>query len=269
VTREIANGFRVISFGSEGQPHDTGKDLTAAMLKFTNLARSYGFASDVYYPRNFTNGADAWAVKDYPSECWPKNPTYCHVNFGAWKAVMLERALKKANAGDVILYSDGDPGRSSHPEDMSGWKTASAWALSRAKADIVIAWEENLKMRGWVNAKVVRELGSAFPEDDYYDWGLLNAAHILVRKSPQSEQFVQEAKKAMRDHHDWMTSPGSHYQPQKGFQWSTGDQNVWNVVLRKAVLNGKLPASWPGFSARNHRWNINVFRSSRAELARR
>jgi len=83
---------------------------------------------------------------------------------------------------------------------------------------------------------------------------MVNAAHILVRKSAQTMTFIREIRQALHDHHNWMTSPSTDEEVQEGFQHANGEQQVLNVYFRKAILDGKLPADWPGFKAGGHQW---------------
>lgn len=263
--KEIPGRFVVISFGSEGPPFDTGLDLRDDANTFTNSCSAAGYECRVWHPRNFT-GEDAWAVEDHPDECWPKNPTYCHMNLGAWKLVMLERELDMLSQGDTLLYSDGNTKRSARYQDIPDWKVSSAFAFKQSKADIVMAWEakggliEPLTLNSWTSPRVVRELGPPHPEHEYFKARMLNAAHILVRKTERTMTFIRELRLALSLHHNWMTSPGAGEKTQKGFQHANGEQQVLNVYLRKAVLNGTLPADWPGFKAYGHRWATSAWR---------
>jgi len=70
------------------------------------------------------------------------NPTYCHMNQGAWKLVLIERELDMLEDGDVLLYSDGNLDKYRTFLDVPDWKVSSAFALKQSGSDIVMAWKE-------------------------------------------------------------------------------------------------------------------------------
>jgi len=265
VLKEIPKRFVVVSFGSEGPPHDTGLDLKADAQKFIDVCSATGYECRIWHPRNFT-GEDAWAVEDYPNECWTKNPGYCHMNLGAWKLKMIERELERMNDGDTLLYTDGNTKRSARLEDIALWKASTAYALKLSKSPITMAWEakgrliEPLILRQWTSPRVVRELGAPYPEHEFFEARMLNAAHIAVRKTKQTMAMIREVTQMAHDHHNWLNSPSEGEQIQEGFQHANGEQQVLNVYLRKAILDGKLPANWPGFKAYGHQWVTTAWR---------
>ncbi len=100
--------IHVVSFGSEGQPHDEGLAIGESVLEEWGDLCLDGGATTYrgYTPRSIIaeNPKHAWCVKRWPDEHFiGHNPGYHAVGLGAWRAVIFNKAVQAASDGDIVV----------------------------------------------------------------------------------------------------------------------------------------------------------------------
>jgi hypothetical protein len=101
----------VATFGSEGEPHDRGMNITPCFEKFKQACLNSGIDEvHCYTPRTLHDILDP-NVATNATRCYPeKNKIVCDqyhkVGLGAWRAEILNYEVNKADDGDIVMFHD-------------------------------------------------------------------------------------------------------------------------------------------------------------------
>ena len=100
--------IHTVSFASEGPPHDEGLPLGWDMLNSWGAMCIAGGSTTFtgHTVRSLSNKSDgdAWCVQSYPEEHFmSSNPGYHKTGLGAWRAVILRKAMDTAKDGDIVV----------------------------------------------------------------------------------------------------------------------------------------------------------------------
>jgi len=240
--------IHLVTFYSQGAPHDGGLPLTQAAQALCDAA-----APHVDSCRAFSwaeVAAEVGAAWD-ASHAAASNPGYHAVGFGAFKPCILLRALAAAQDGEVVVYRDGNVAK--YPQYLEGLHLLRATVAHVFDAlgpgcDVWMPAEDPgaLRVRHHCKAHVLRELAhdkvAAIGEQP-----LLNAAVIFVRKTRAAEALLAAWAAAMARPDLAPNRPDPAPHPE--FRWHTHDQAVLNVLLYDWYLGSQpaFPAFWyPG-----------------------
>jgi hypothetical protein len=247
--------FFLLTFYTEGAPHDAGEDLRKVEAEFRHLVIPHTDRYIAYCPRTIkSDGPIAEMVcADYRQwvEIHPLrhqlvnyNPVWARIGFVSWKPYIIRKLLWRDDVqfGDIILYHDVNIEKYAQYRDyVDEWRELSRQLLEHLGCDLFVP--VGFPLQKDVKAYLIRKyLGDAHRRD----FGLW-AGIMVLRKSPAIMSFVDEWMKMCQDLDN--LSPLPNPDPYSGFFWNSGEQSVLAVLARQWCLRGQLPYRWPRFTA--------------------
>lgn len=252
--------YTVLLFHSEGEPHDRGLPLTAPADELATVVLAHTSRVVVETPRSI-RARRPDVVREHGEELrLAKNPGSHAINFNAYKAWMALEAF--ARGEDIVIYRDSNSFK--YPHLLDGWGRMEA--IARRLLSACPFWmfaerpgctvEHHVKPRfldEYIEDEGARRAVSARP--------LLNASFFICRRCRLAQQILEEVLWLHLHRCDLLAGPGVALGLQEEvpariaalvwpfgnkFLWSCGDQDAFNLVLRKHQLQGDLPQGWPG-----------------------
>lgn len=99
----------IVTFHSEGTPHDEGLSLEPQATALRRIAEDLGVGFEAYTPRRLRELGAGILVRSFPDSFKLElNPGYHKIGFGAWKPFIILHELSKLNEGDVVFYMDAN-----------------------------------------------------------------------------------------------------------------------------------------------------------------
>lgn len=242
--------FCVASFHTEGQPHDSGRNLAAAAASFRERVEPCCDLFVSHTPRSLSSlspGSED-LFRDYNEwvESHPErgsvrkfNPEWAALGFMRWKPLFVRHVLESIPKGGVLMYHDSDCVK--YPEYLVGaeeWGAVSEAVLSELGSDIMVPYEMHQLEVGC----------KRFLLDRYgADGGQMSlwSGVLIFRKSEASMLFVTE----------WLemsslenSAPFPDGGSSERLVWHSPDQSTASVLAQLWKRRGMLDAQWPRFS---------------------
>lgn len=244
------NDIYLVTFSTEGEPHDKGFDLSECAKKIENDLSSFFKKVWCYTPRS---------LKDLPGSekfCneWPEpldmNPNANNVGYFDFKSFLIDQTLAKIPEGSILVYHDGN-----FIKNQQYWHTD--WEnlnkicndlLNSNMTDIFMQFEQSDIL---VKHHVKNYVLEAFIPDEnerriVENCKLINAARIIVRNSDFSRKFIKDYMHFCLDKRLVAKTPVGNKNPD--FKWSCGDQDVLNALVYRYILDGKLIPEFPRYA---------------------
>ena len=250
--------FNILTFFTEGPPHDTGTNLVAAEQEFQIATKDHADKYLAYSPRKLTALDPAFEIccRDYTSwlEQHPDRnqlgnykPNWARIGFQMWKPFLVQHVLNSSQVqmGDIVLYHDVDC--HTYPTyilNCEQWKNISSRILNELKCDIFIPAEGTLERD--VKAYLIRK----YLGEDYFRRSSLWNGLMVMRKSEKLLQFLEEWVDMSSELEN--ISPLPNPEPRPDFHWHSVDQSVLGILAWIWVSKGLLPKGWPYYKV-NHR----------------
>lgn len=248
--------FIVLTFATEGPPHDHGVNLVEVEQGFRRHVAQHADVYLTFTPRRLTAEAPEAAVACRDYSPWLErhpgkgqlrnfNPVWARAGFLMWKPHLLELVVgsKDIAEGDVVLYHDVNFHKYPvYVNDCAQWRSLSCELLGELKADIFVPRGNRLK-RDVKSFLIQKYLG-----DRGFDLAGVWAGLILMRKSRDLLEFLREWKE-MSSQLDNI-SPLPDDEPHRDFVWHSVDQSTMGVLAQLWRESGRLPMDWPRYEVR-------------------
>lgn len=261
VKRGDSNRFIIVTFYTEGFPHDHGTDLVAVEKYFQETVKDHTDQYMSFNPRKLL-GMDptlSKCFKDYSSwleqhpdysQLGKYNPVWARIGFQMWKPFLIQHILnsEEVKTGDIVLYHDVN--FLNYPNYILGceqWRDLSSNILHKLKCDIFIP--KGLPLKKDVKAYLIRKfLGKNYFEEQ----GLWNGL-IVVRKSEMALQFIGEWADISSQLEN--ISPLPNPDPHPDFIWHSVDQSTAGVLACIWRSTKRLSRDWPRYELRGRRFS--------------
>lgn len=261
VRSEDSNKFIIVTFYTEGFPHDHGTDLVAVEQYFQKIVRDHADKYMSFNPRTLL-GMDpifSKCFKDYTSwlEQHPNrnqlgkyNPGWARLGFQMWKPFLIQHILnsEEVKTGDIVLYHDVN--FLNYPTYILGceqWRGLSSNILNKLKCDIFIP--KGLPLKKDVKTYLIRK----FLGKDYFEKNGLWNGLIVMRKSEMALRFISEWAGISSQLEN--ISPLPNPDPHPDFIWHSVDQSTAGVLACMWRSNKRLPMDWPRYELRGRRFS--------------
>lgn len=254
---EVKPKIHFVSFYTEGTPHDLCTNMTQAKQEYENRISSYVDTVNFYTPRVLNkNDETSKYVQPFSTNANPYNPGVHHIGFLRWKPYIILEILRAVDDGDIVYYRDGNVFK--YPAILDGVEQTREllnFVLKSNNTDIFVPVENHpyLKMKKNVKREIFEELGK-FNEEYWESYGF-NTSIVVCKKSDMSIKIIEEwLHGCMKDNLiTYETTPNQHPE----FGWNVQEQSILNVILKRHILQGTLPASFPMFSINMRRFTLD------------
>lgn len=254
--------YHVLTYYTEGPPHDSGADLKEAESKFREKVTPFSDNYLSFCPRTLIEKNPSFYeyCKDYSylKESVNQNVDYydpwIQNGLMMWKPHLIKMALEsnEINYGDYLLYHDVNVLK--YPQYLHGqeeWKWILKDIFDDLRCDIFVPFGYPL------NFDVKADLLKKYSVDGE-ELGLW-AGTMAFRKSGASLFFLKEWTEMTNIENN---SPFSNKEKNhKNFVWHATEQAVVSVLSKIWIKNKLLPENWP-----KYRFRDRVFSSDYLEI---
>ena len=242
-----------VSFYTEGAPHDLCTDMTGPATRYRDAISPFVDTVHFYTPRQLACDDKTRALVAPVEGATPNpyNPGVHNIGFLRWKPYLLLRALEGAAPGDMVYYRDANIAK--YPSILeSVHETRGLLEMVLRDCDVFVPVENwpDLKMKKNVKREILEDLGRY--DNDYLESYGLNSSIVVCRKSEASVRVMREWLDGCMQ--DRLISYDTTKQQHPEYGWNVQEQSILNAVLRRNVLQGRLP--WPRYSLNMRRFTM-------------
>jgi hypothetical protein len=252
-----------LTFCSEGDPHDSGKNL---LYNVKNIKRNLSYYFDeilVYTPRvlKSCDGSDEFC--NFHHGEFMLNPGLNAVGCGDFKSFIIDKTLNEIEEGAYLWYHDCNFSKYSQywQTDWGNLEKIFEFLLSSNRSDFFMAFES--LFAGSTN--FVRSHGKRFTtekiiddpvEADLISWCYEIASNrILIKNTQKSRDFFREYKELCSNKELLTKFPNPNPYPE--FTHSCPEQHVLNCLVYKHILAGDLDPEFPRYMFDNRIFRID------------
>lgn len=243
-----------VGFHTEGFPHDLGINLSVSAAEVPVRLADYFEKFFIFNKRTLKALPGSEMFCNENPEPLIKNMCANSIGYFDFKPFLIDHVLDSIPRNALLMYHDMNFERYVDYWNTD-WPNLTANAtrlLNENKSDVFAAYEwYGTLVKQFVKTHTIDKLFPGFIENHVVrNCGLINASKIILRNTPAARQFVR----------DWMSlvlckefvAPSPNPAPDPAFEWSCGDQDVFNCLVYRYVLKKRLPASFPlyGFRGR-------------------
>ncbi len=231
----MSTPIHVVSFGSEGPPHDEGIPFGESHMRELGLKFIAGGATTYrgYTTRSFLeeNPDDLWAVKKYSDEhAMRTNFGYHKMGLGAWRAVIFNRTMKNSKDGDIVVV---------HCCNFIN-NPCMLYFASRVRdyAEAVTSFTDlyspmHFTMGQFCASQVLDLIEDPIFRDRVMKSPMGRCRLIIARVSPRTRVFAELFEKTIKDNPSLISPLGKSGYPGSPYQHHTAEQTVFNILAYK------------------------------------
>jgi hypothetical protein len=226
--------YHMITFFSQGPPHDKGLNLQKAANSLEQKYVNYVDSFTKYSPKVLKNMGHP--LVDYSAEYQPENNQgYPATGFGYWRPLIIFLKLQEIENGDILFQQDCNVEK--NPQFLNLAENVKNFAnLALKNRDFFIAHHHHpAEMRFYVKGDLIDKITG-----DDFDWYLnkpmFRISHFLCRKTDVTMKIVKE----------WLDlcTPENLIPPSikiyDKFDHHTMEQAVLNLIIYKYIRSGYL-----------------------------
>ena len=250
LTRIKEPKVHVVSFASEGLPHDNGLPLKECLDVFLETCKKEGQVDSVsgFTPSMikelFPN--DIWCIKD----CYKNyenyiNITYHKIGNGCWRAFLIYRCLLQLQDGDILFFHDCNYKKT--PQILDVAKNAKEYALKAAS--LVqntggIFSSPHLSNGHFIKHDLFKAILGSYDQDVAKVPGG-RARSIVMIASDETRTFAKEFLELCKMYQETLMTPEPSVEDKenKNFSHNTYEQGVFNLLAFKK-----------GYFHKDHEW---------------
>lgn len=244
---DAACKIHFVSFHTEGAPHDLCTDMTLPASRYRDAITPYVDTVHFYTPRELS-GDDKTRVLVAPvvgATPNPYNPGVHNIGFLKWKPYVVLKALEEAGPGDIVYYRDANIAK--YPSILdSVHETRTLMEMVLRECDVFVPIENwpDLKMKKNVKREIFEELGRY--DNEYLESFGYNSSIVVCRKSEESMRIMREWLDGCMQ--DRLINYDTTKQQHPEYGWNVQEQSILNVVLKRNIVQGRLPMKYPWYS---------------------
>ncbi len=242
----MTTDIHVVSFASEGAPYDQGIPLgTETLEEWGRLCLAGGATTfKGYTPRSIIaeNPEDAWAVKffDPAQHSMPMNAGYHAVGLGGWRALILNKAMKSAKDGDIVVVHCANFHKSPCMKIFASRlreyaETVMSFTNFFAPPHQRVASYSGSQVLSLISDPIVRDAAAGAP--------MPRIRFVIVRVNDATRRFAQIFEDVVKSDPTLLSPCGKTAYPGHGFSHHTAEQAVFGVL---AYREGLIPVKWQG-----------------------
>jgi len=244
--------FNLVSFLSEGPPHDNALNLIDNKDLLIENAKSHFDNIEVYTPRKMKELNLENYIKDYEVKGLSRaNYGLSRIGNCAWKPKIILLELDKMNDGDILVYRDSNIKKYQCLGNYNNIKQIVTEALEICKFDFFVPVENNsFKLKHFTKTNVIKELGNNHPFT--YEFPNIFAGLLtIIRKSKISMELVNEWCDASQVE-SWIDI-NQYGNLDKNFRYSCNEQSILGVIIANWIRNKKynIPLKYPFIGYKN------------------
>lgn len=238
--------IKVVTFHSEGPPHDYGLPLIDCMAEMRVVVEQQGLEFDAYTPRRLRELNAGTLSKRYDDKYMlPKNAGYHLIGMGAWKPFVILHALESMDEGDIVIYSDVNLVKY---EGLKKRLERAAEFSEEALGDFPFFVgryqpDERSRTAHHASARQILDIGSNSVFSCNFPTHIAN--RFVVRACPQTRQLL-EYWLALCMQEKFVLPPIAGHGTHPNYYWFCAEQSVLNLMLANLVEEGNLPYYFAG-----------------------
>lgn len=232
--------IKVITFHTEGFPHDDGLPLDQSMEDLKALVLSQGCEFEAYTPRKLRAlGAEDLVQRYDDKYALPKNPGLHTIGMCAWKPFVLLHALQSMSKNDLVIYTDANIGKypglrvamENIPEFVAGTGDVHDFFVGRECED------QRRKVAQHASGRQIVEIGGNTVFSCNFPMHIVN--RIVSRNTPAAKEILLYWLALCRVQ-KFILPPlvGDHHEE---YRWFCPEQSVLNLILANLIEEGQLP----------------------------
>jgi hypothetical protein len=240
----------LVSFHTEGPPHDDALNLTNAANLLHSQAKNH--VDTIYSNTPRTLAEDPWWKSSYKSYKDSRmnlshNKGAAQCGYFKFKAICLYRAMQKEPDNTILVYLDSNVIKVPYYLDgLDKLRENAEFVLQQCGADIWIGYEtpQKILVKHHCKGYTITKLSHPDHIKDIFERSLLVCCRIIVRNTPAMRKMFEDEFLPLFATDEYLAPlPNNHAHPD--FKWDTGDQAIWNAVLFSKTYTGHLPRDWP------------------------
>lgn len=257
------NKIYFLTFCSEGNPHDSGKNLTDNVTNIKRFLSNYFEEILVYTPRILKTLEGSENFCNFHQGEFPLNPGLNALGCGDFKSFIIDKTLNEIEEGSYVMYHDCN--FSKYPQYwQTDWKNLEklfALLLEANNSDFFIPFESLLDGV----PSLVRYHGKKYTtehiikdsiEGEIISWCYeIASSRMIIKNTQRSRDFFKEYK-ALCSNKDLITKEPNP-NPYSEFTHSCPEQHVLNLLIYKNILDGKLDPEFPRYMFYNRKLRID------------
>jgi hypothetical protein len=236
----------IVTFHSEGAPHDDGMSLQPQAAALRRIADGLDVGFEAYTPRRLRELGAVEVVRSFPDAYrMERNPGMHKIGFGTWKPFIILHTLSKLNDGDVAFYQDVNVAK--YPGLAA--KASSVRAMvdtALANTDFFIGRENVVSATPRACQYSSQAQLSVIGRNTLFtkNFPVLIANNIMARKSAIATDILL----------DWLAlcmidalilPPRTPQECPSEYRWYCAEQMVLNAVIARHIEEGLLPWYYP------------------------
>ena len=252
-----------LTFCSEGDPYDSGKNLLHNVFYIKTFLSCYFDEILVYTPRilKYLNGSENFC--NFHDGEFPLNPGLNSLGCGDFKSFIIDKTLSEIEEGSYVLYHDCN--FSKYPQYwQTDWKNLEKifdLLLEANHSDFFIPFESLLngvpslvRFHGkrYTTEKIIEDP----VEGEIISWCYeIASSRILIKNTQRSREFFKEYKDLCSEKDLLTKEPNPNPYPE--FTHSCPEQHILNLLVYKNILDGKLDPEFPKYMFYNRKLRID------------
>jgi hypothetical protein len=236
-----------ITYISQGGNIDKGADLSRLKRPLEDIFSRYLDRVTIYeskdVPYEYRREHDS---ENYECEA---NPEYHNLGFAAFKPYLILKTLEETDC-DVVYWRDANFIKyHKYLNHLPDIKETIEWVLKETKTDIFAPFEI------WDIFDTSRKTGMSCPSimfdrilggilDSYVEYNEINNGLIILKNTEYAKKLVKVWLENM-DNDDFFSNRKESRH--SNFIKHSSDQSVFNVIIMKEIIEGRLPQGFPFF----------------------
>ncbi len=252
-----------LTFCSEGEPYDRGKDLLQNVKKIKYLLSPFFDEVLVYTPRVLKACPGSENFCNFHHGDFPLNPGLNSLGCGDFKSFIIDKTLNEVEEGSYVFYHDCNFSKYTQywQTDWSNIKNTISVLLKANNSDFFIPFESLLDGV----PSLVRYHGKKYTTNkiisDPFEADLISrcyeiaSSRIIIKNTKKSREFFAEYKELclMKD----LLTKEPNPDPYPEFTHSCPEQHILNCLIYKHILEGKLDSMFPRYMFYNRKFRID------------
>lgn len=261
--KDTGRKIYLLTFCSEGAPHDSGKPLLHNIKKMKNLLSPYFTEILVYTPRTIKACPGSEDFCNFHEGEFPLNANLNALGCGDFKSFIIDKTLKEVEENSYVFYHDCN--FSKYPQYwQTDWENLGEIfdiLLEANNSDFFMPFES--LMDGIPN--LVRFHGKRYTteniiedkiEGELVSWCYeMASSRIVIKNTKKSREFFSEYKD-LCSRKDLLTRDPNPY-PYPEFTHSCPEQHILNLLVYKYILEEKLDPGFPRYMFYNRKFRID------------
>jgi len=240
----------LLSFYTEGPEIDGGYDLTNTSRQIKEKLSPYFTDIFLFNKRDLKGLPNSGDFCNSYEEELDMNPNANRIGYMDFKGFLISHVLGNIPKDSILMYHDGNFERNSQYWE-SDWENIiglSNKLLNDNNSDMFFQFErEGVYVKEYVKTYTIDKIFPDPTENSIVkDCILINTARIIMRNTDFTRNFINEFINLCMDKELLAKTPNPN--PNPDFKWSCGEQDVFNCLIYRYILDRKFHPAFPIYS---------------------